>query len=195
VAGAWGLERGALWALDLPAHAPAAGPPDERFAEIGAAETAVLAAAMGVPEAEVAARFRRGCRALATWHGEQLAAYCWLSTGRERVGELARDLVLPNGESYVWDCATLPAFRGRGLYTRLLRTIVDRLGAEGRRRVWIGASSTNQASNRAFTAAGFRPVVAVVALRVAGRGVIVRWRAAPGADVALVAAARRVLSP
>ncbi|HSR23027.1 MAG TPA: GNAT family N-acetyltransferase, partial [Candidatus Eisenbacteria bacterium] len=111
----------------------------------------------------------------------------------ERVGELARDLALPPGESYVWDCGTLPAFRGRGLYTRLLRTIVRALAAQGQLRVWIGASSTNEASNRAFTSAGFRPVVAVVALRVAGHGLLVRWRAAPGADRALVAAARRVL--
>lgn len=187
------MERGALWALDLPAGAPAAAPNDERFAELGPSATAALAAAMGVPEAEVAARFGRGCRALTAWRGEELAAYCWLSTGRERVGELARDLLLPPGESYVWDCATLPGFRGRGLYTRLLRTIVGTLAARGQRRVWIGASSTNEASNRAFTSAGFRPVVAVVALRVAGHGLLVRWRAAPGADPALVAAARRVL--
>lgn len=190
------MERGALWALDLPsARQPPAGPSGERFAEVSAEETALLAAAMEVPPAEVAARFGRGCRALATWQGEELAAYCWLSTGRERIGELARDLVLPDGESYVWDCATLPRFRGRGLYTRLLRTIVGVLATERRRRVWIGASSTNQASNRAFTTAGFQPVVAVVALRLAGRGLIVRWRPAPGASPALVAAARRVLSP
>jgi ribosomal protein S18 acetylase RimI-like enzyme len=124
----------------------------------------------------------------------EIAAYCWISTRRERVGELARDLALPAGESYVWDCATVPRFRGRGLYTSLLREIASTLSGEGQRRVWIGASSTNEASNRTFARVGFRPAAAVVSVRLAGRGVIVRLEGARDADAALVAAARRVLT-
>jgi ribosomal protein S18 acetylase RimI-like enzyme len=155
---------------------------------------ALLAAAMDVPEAAVASRLARGCRALVLWQGDEVASYCWVSTGREHVGELARDLVLADGDAYVWDCATVPRFRGRGLYTALLRSVLAALAAEGRRRAWIGASTTNEASNRTFAAVGFRPAAAVVALRLAGHGLLVRLRPAPGADRTLVAAARRALT-
>ncbi len=146
------------------------------------------------PEAEVASRLSRGSRALAAWHGEDVATYCWVSTRREHVGELGRHLTLPAGESYVWDCATVPAFRGHGLYRGLLCAMAEALAAEGQRRIWIGATSTNQASNRTFEAVGFRAAVSVVSMRLAGHGVIVRLRGAPGAEPDLVAAARRVLT-
>jgi ribosomal protein S18 acetylase RimI-like enzyme len=131
---------------------------------------------------------------LAAWSGDELASYCWLSTRRQRVGELARVLVLPDGESYVWDCATLPRFRGRGLYTHLLRTIVGTLRAEGQRRIWIGTATANAASLRAFASAGFRPAVTMTVLRIAGRGITIRFGAVPGAEPELVAAARHVLA-
>jgi GNAT superfamily N-acetyltransferase len=194
VSARWGVERGALWAIDLPTP----GPPlpsriEVRIAPAGDAAAGPLAAAMNVPAAEVAARMGRGSRALAAWHGEQLAAYCWVSFQREHVGELGRDLFLAPGEPYIWDCATVPRFRGQGLYTSVLRALLDLLAAEGAHRAWIGASSTHAASNHTFVTVGFRAAVAVVAVRLAGRGVIVRIRAAPGADPAPVAAARRML--
>lgn len=195
MAGAWGLERGAVWALDLPAGGPAAaGPGGARFAELGPDGDAALAAAMAVPEVEVDARRRRGCRVIAAWQGDDLASYCWLSTGREHVGELARTFALPAGDTYVWDCATVERFRGRGLYTALLRAILDLLAAEGGRRVWIGAATTNRASNRAFESAGFRPVLAVNSFRLAGRGLLFGFRPDPAAGAALVDAARDVVT-
>ena len=62
------------------------------------------------------------------------------------------------------------------------------------RRAWIGASSTNEASNRTFATVGFRPAASVVSVRLAGRGFIVRLSGAPGADPPLVAAARWLLT-
>jgi len=191
----WGVERGALWALDLP---PADGRVDQRpgvrFAPVGGAEAAALAAAMELAESEVLARLARGCRVIAAWRGDDVASYCWISVHREHVGELARDLTLPAGDSYVWDCATVPRYRGQGLYRSLLRQIAETLADEGQRRVWIGTSSTNAASNRTFATVGFRPAASVVSVRLAGRGVIVRLRGASGADPALVEAARRLLT-
>jgi ribosomal protein S18 acetylase RimI-like enzyme len=191
----WGVERGALWALDLPAAGGRADRrPGVRFAPVGAAEAAALATAMALGEAEVLARLARGSRVIAAWQGDDVASYCWISVHRERVGELARDLSLPAGDSYVWDCATVPRFRGQGLYRSLLRQIAETLAAEGQRRIWIGASTTNEASNHTFATVGFRPAASVVSLRLAGRGVIVWLRGAGGADRALVAAARHLLT-
>jgi ribosomal protein S18 acetylase RimI-like enzyme len=199
VSAAWGLEQGALWALDLradglPRDDASGNGLDVRFAPVSPAAAAALAAAMDLPEAEVVARMARGSQALALWRGEEVASYCWVSARREHVGELARDLTLPAGESYIWDCATVSRFRGRGLYTRLLRAIAAALAEEGQSRAWIGASSTNQASNRTFATVGFRPAVAVVSLRLGGRGLIVRVAGARDADPALVDAARHLLT-
>jgi ribosomal protein S18 acetylase RimI-like enzyme len=191
----WGVERGALWALDLPAgNGRVDVRPGVRFTPIGGAEAALLAAAMEVPESEVVGRLARGCRVLAAWQGDEVASYCWISAHREHVGELARDLSLPAGESYVWDCATVPRYRGQGMYRSLLRRIAETLTGEGQRRVWIGASSTNEASNRTFATVGFVPAASVLSVRLAGRGLIVRLQGARGADPALVTAARRVLT-
>src|SRR5215467_896189 len=191
----WGVERGALWALDLPSSN---GHVDQRsgvrIAPVGGAEAAALAVAMEVPESEVVGRLLRGCRVFAAWQGDEIASYCWISAHREHVGELARDLSLPAGESYVWDCATVPQHRGQGLYRSLLRRIAETLAGEGQRRVWIGATSTNEVSNRTFATVGFLLAASIVSLRLAGHGVIVRLRGARGADPALVAAARRVLT-
>ena len=191
----WGVESGALWALDLPATAGAAGQrPEVRFAAVSAAEAAPLAAAMGLAESEVLGRLARGSRVIAAWQGDEVASYCWISVHRERVGEHARDLTLPAGDSYVWDCATVPRFRGQGLYRSLLRQIAETLAGEGQRRIWIGASSANEASNRTFSTVGFRPAASVLSLRLAGRGILLRLWGASGADPALVAAARRVFT-
>jgi ribosomal protein S18 acetylase RimI-like enzyme len=192
VTDALGVEHGAFWALDLPVpgQAPIARVAT-RFGAVDELAIPTLAAAMAVPEAVVAERLARGSRALALWHGEEVASYCWVSAGREHVGELGRDILLPPGESYVWDCATIERFRGHGLYTSLLRTIADMLAAEGQHRVWTGATTTNEASNRAFTAVGYRPAASVISIRIAGRGFVVRLR---GSDRAMVEAARRLLT-
>ncbi|HEY7198726.1 MAG TPA: GNAT family N-acetyltransferase [Candidatus Dormibacteraeota bacterium] len=190
----WGTEHGVMWALDLPADPPAAAAPaGVRVAEVEASDAAALAAAMDVPGAEVAGRRGRGCRVFGAWCDGELASYCWVSTGRQHVGELARTLVLPEGDAYVWDCATLPPFRGRGIYTHLLRSIVRALSGDGVHRLWIGTGQANEASLRAFRSAGFQPAITMTALRLLGRGFVLRFGAAPGADPELVAAARRVL--
>jgi ribosomal protein S18 acetylase RimI-like enzyme len=191
---AWGVEHGALWALDLPAAAvPPEPPAGISYRLAGDADTVALAAAMAVPESEVLSRTVRGCRAMAAWDRDEVACYGWISTRREHVGELGIDFVLPDGESYIWDCGTVVRQRGRGLYRVLLGEMARTLGAEGQRRVWIGATTTNEASNHTFAAVGFQPAVSVVAVRVAGRGLLFRRRAAPGADPALVADAWRVV--
>lgn len=189
----WTYERGELWARTLasPAPAPLAG---VAFAEITEADAPSLAAAMELADAGAArARFAAGSRCFIARVAGQIACYGWVSRGAERIGELERTLRMRPDEAYIWDCATLPAFRRRGLYTALLRQIVARLGAEGARRVWIGASTSNEPSLRTFANAGFQPAVTVTFARLLG------WRrftarALPGAPTDLVAAAQAALA-
>jgi hypothetical protein len=66
-------------------------------------------------------------------------------------------LVLPRGDRYLWDFATLPAWRGRGLYPHLLQGIIAAEAAEAAR-LWIIHAPENRASCRGIVKAGFAPV-------------------------------------
>src|SRR5215467_5732218 len=118
----WAYERGTLWALDLAGEAsfPVA-PHEAALGEESLEAAAPLAVAMGLPTAcAVQQRFVAGSRCFAARVEGTIAAYGWVSWGTERIGELERSLCLQPDEAYIWDCATLPAYRRRGLYTALL---------------------------------------------------------------------------
>lgn len=184
------VERGLLWArslgpsLDRPGAVEGAS-----FGEIGAERSGELAAAMGSTSTEaVRGRLHGGERAHAWWLEGRIVCYCWATTGSICIGEMDTRLRLPAGETYLFECATLPSHRGRGLYTSLLVAVCGALGEEGLRRAWIGADLPNVASQRAFASAGFQP-----ALASAKTGATVRWSPPAGASPELAAAARALL--
>lgn len=169
----WAFERGTLWVRDvaetendairvLPkirATLGEAGPEDAR----------ALAHVMELADtAEVARRFGEGRRCFVAWVDDAIASYGWVSRGVERIGELERSFRMAPDEAYIWDCATLPKYRGQHLYCALLRYIVTALHRDGVRRVWIGASLQNTPSIRAFATAGFRPVLTLTYARLLG---------------------------
>lgn len=202
----WAFERGVLWALDLedmeerapamPAspHASAA-PLICQEARPGTDEAEErLARAMGLAEAsEIRRRFAAGSRCFVARVGDgDIAGYGWVSRGEERIGELERTLRMRPEEAYIWDCATLPPYRRRGVYTALLLAMADALRGAGVRRVWIGAARGNRPSLGGFARAGFQPVASVTFLRALGLRRF--WlRAEASAQPALVAEARRAL--
>jgi GNAT superfamily N-acetyltransferase len=96
------------------------------------------------------------------WLGDEIVTYGWLSQRDERVGELERVYRVQPGNGYIWHCATLPTYRGQGLYSALLSHITLTLRDEGVQRAWIGANRENRPSLRAFAHVGFQPIVAVV---------------------------------
>jgi len=81
-----------------------------------------------------------------------------VSPDEEYIDELSLRIKLVPGEAYIWDCATVPAFRHRHLYSALLVFIVGELRTEGLCRVWIGADQDNEASQRGIANAGFQHV-------------------------------------
>ena len=136
-------------------------------------------------------RFARGCRCFAAWEDGRVAAYGWLSTGPEWIGELAVEISPLPGEAYVWNCFTLPEHRLRGRFRDLLAGIVAQASAEGLRRLWIGSLG---GATPAVVAAGFRPALEI---RLDRDGDLRRLHLspAPGADPGLAGAARAVLGP
>ena len=89
-----------------------------------------------------------------------------MSFESEEIGELNLRIRLLPGEAYIWDCATLPAFREKGLYSALLGYILRQLHAQTLCRVWIGADYDNIASQKGMARAGFQHVADLVIQRV-----------------------------
>jgi ribosomal protein S18 acetylase RimI-like enzyme len=158
----WAAEDGALWALEPGRAMPAPCEPRATvaFAELGSADIHELAAALGQPHpGALRARLdgRRRCFVLRA--GGQIAAYGWATRGAEAVGELERRFNLRDDEAYIWDCGTLPAWRGRRLYSALVSRVAHQLAADGLARIWIGASLQNRPSISGIANAGFGHVL------------------------------------
>jgi hypothetical protein len=180
-----------LWSLDARgAPAPASPRLAAELVEIGAGPE--LAAAMGRDARLAAGRFVRGCRCFAARVEGGIAAYAWVSTGSEWIGEIDSPIQLSPAEAYVWNCVTLPPYRRRRLYTALLGLVAARLGAEGVRRVWVATLVSLPHAGRGVATAGFRPAAHAVCLRVAWLRLL--WLVAVRqAEPELAASARRVL--
>ncbi|HEX8362867.1 MAG TPA: hypothetical protein VF613_22275 [Longimicrobium sp.] len=118
-------------------------------------DPAVMAALQGRTELEMERRFRAGHHAyVAVLHGAA-AAWGWAATRTAEIGELASTVVIPDDERYLWNFVTLKAFRGMGIYPRLLDGIVE---AEPARRFWIAYAPENHASGAGIRRAGFTDV-------------------------------------
>ena len=87
-----------------------------------------------------------------------LATYGWVTFDEELIGELRLHIRLLPGEAYIWDCSTLPEYRGLRLYPSLLWYIVGELKAQGLRRIWIGADADNLPSQVGMRLCGFHPI-------------------------------------
>jgi GNAT superfamily N-acetyltransferase len=108
----------------------------------------------------MARRLAGGHRAyVARWDGEPVGSG-WNATRDASIGELRLAFALPPGERYLWDFVTLPPWRGRGIYPRLLQAVLAAESAEASR-FWIGHDLGNTPSRKGILAAGFTEVVAV----------------------------------
>ncbi len=186
---------GTFWILDLDRSSRVSLAPrvPTTFQRVGAEAAPSLAQAMGLDDpAVVLQRFARGCRCYVGKVEGVLATYGWVTFDEEEIGELGLRIHLRPGEAYIWNCATLPKYRGLRLYSALLAHIVNELSAAGLHRVWIGADNDNVVSQKGMVLAGFQPVADIVLTRaLAIRRLWVRGR--PGVPEQLLADIRRAL--
>ena len=163
------------------------------FQRAGAEAAPSLAQAMGLDDPGVVLqRFANGKRCYAGRVEDKLVTYGWVTFDEEGIGEIGLRIRLQAGEAYIWDCATLPAYRGQRLYPALLAHMLSELQNEGLRRVWLGTDADNLPSQSGVALVGFQPVVDVIMTRVlAMRRPWVRGR--PGVPEQLVMDARRAL--
>ena len=133
------------------------------FMRVGPEVAQEFAQAMELEDAAVVLqRFARGCQCYAGRIDGGLVTYGWVTFDEESIGELGLSFRLQPGEAYIWDCATLPAFRGQRLYPALLAYMLGALYRAGMHRIWIGADEDNLPSQRGFILAGFTPVVDIL---------------------------------
>lgn len=85
---------------------------------------------------------------------DQPVAYGWLATSKISIGELDINVELPPDDRYLWDFATLPEWQGRGLYPRLLQSILEQ-ESQNAKRLWIIHAPENLPSGAGMSKAGF----------------------------------------
>jgi len=117
----------------------------------------LIASLAGLPTEEVARRRAEGHRPYVISVDGEPAGYGWVATRTCGIGELGFGFYLPAGNRYLWDFATLPAFRGRGIYPALLSEIVRR-ECPPATRLWIIHAPENLPSGVGINRAGFEPV-------------------------------------
>ena len=103
---------------------------------------------------DVTERFEDGHRAYVAFWKDEPAAFGWVATRIAGIGELDFAFSIPVEERYLWNFVTLPEYRGRGIYPRLLQWILDAESFEAEH-FWIAYAPENHASGAGITKAGF----------------------------------------
>jgi GNAT superfamily N-acetyltransferase len=118
------------------------------------ASASTMAALQRRDDADMQRRFVAGHRAYVAYLDDAPAAFGWVATTSAEIGELASTFAIPQGERYLWNFVTLPAYRGLGIYPRLVDAIVRAEAAEAER-FWIAYAPENRASGSGIRKAGF----------------------------------------
>lgn len=184
--------RGTIWVLHLDQEMAAVAPRIQvEFRRLTSDLAPLLASSTdSITLKEINRRLESGRQCYVAWADGQIAGYGWVSFVEEDIGELNVRIKLLPGESYIWDCATLPAFREKLLYSALLIHILGELHAQNICRAWIGADLDNAASQKGIARAGFHHVADLVIERVLAMRQV--WvTGLPGVPDRIVAEARR----
>ena len=172
--------HGTIWVLHVDQEMPAVAPRlRAEFSRLTPDLAPALASSTNsLSLTEITKRIESGRQCHVARVDGQIAAYGWVSFVEEDIGELNLRIKLLAGEAYIWDCATLPAYRRQRLYSALLAYMLDELSAEGLRRIWIGTDVDNVASQKGVGLAGFRPIIDIGTTSTgAGHSIWVRKRA------------------
>ena len=151
-----------------------------------------------ISHAEVTDRLANGHRPYVARMDGQPVAYGWLATSKVSLGELDIDVKLPSGDRYLWDFATLPNWQGRGLYPRLLQSILEQ-EIQIANRFWIIHAPENLPSGAGMSKAGFE-FVGQLSFTLDGKVGLAPYtdsteRARVGADLLQVPLIESVLAP
>ncbi|GCE08056.1 GNAT family N-acetyltransferase [Dictyobacter aurantiacus] len=117
-------------------------------------DSAALAGLMATTEEAVMSMLGAGHRAYLAYMGALPVAVGWSAGGRAEFGGGLVKFEVPIGNRYLYYFITLPAWRGQGIYPRLLQHILR--CEEENERFWIVHQHENVASQRGIEKAGFQ---------------------------------------
>lgn len=151
-----------------------------------------------ISHAEVTDRLTNGHCPYVARMDSQPVGYGWLATSKVSIGELDINVELPPDDCYLWDFATLPDWQGRGLYPRLLQSILEQ-EIQNAKRFWIIHAPENLPSGAGMSKAGFE-FVGQLSFTVDGKVGLAPYpdsteRARIGADLLQVPLIESVLAP
>jgi GNAT superfamily N-acetyltransferase len=128
--------------------------PIPQFSASSSTDTQLIAHITALSRHEIEERFQSGNLIYLAYIDKIPAAYGWVATQEGRVEEIQLFFKLSSRDCYLWDFKTLPAWRGRGIYSHLLQEIVLQ---ESQRadRFWIMYKPDNDISGRGIRKAGF----------------------------------------
>jgi GNAT superfamily N-acetyltransferase len=132
--------------------------PLTQFSAHPSTDIALLADLVQVTEDEIRKRFRTGSVPYIAYIDQVPTAYGWVASKVGDVIEINLHFDLPARNSYLWDFATLPAWRGKGIYPHLLQSIV-RQEQSNFDRYWILYAPFNLASRAGIHKAGFQSLL------------------------------------
>ena len=104
---------------------------------------------------DVTSRLANGHVAFVAYANNQPAAFGWMATEKATIGELNHEIILPEGNKYLWNFRTLEAFRGLGIYPVLLQYII-KSQTKTADRFWIIHAPENKSSLSGIIKAGFQ---------------------------------------
>lgn len=159
---------GLLWTLRLDGSLPpaCASRIPATFQLAGPEVAGDLALVMGFDDpAPVLRRFHLGKQCYIARIEGRIVTYGWITFDEELIGGLGLRVRLLTGEAYIWDCATLPAYRGQRLYPALLAHMQRELQRAGLWRAWIGMDVDNLPSQAGVARAGFQPIIDILQIR------------------------------
>jgi ribosomal protein S18 acetylase RimI-like enzyme len=105
---------------------------------------------------DVARRFDEGHRFFALRVGNEIAAFCWVTTGGR--SEIGNWIPKAPERAVIYNVFTLERHRNRSMATMLLLNVQAELAHEGLRDIVAGASMNNDASIRTLETVGFSRV-------------------------------------
>jgi hypothetical protein len=117
-------------------------------------------------------RLEQGDKPYLAFCGMALAHIAWVCRRREvEMGEIWGSIALGDNEAYIMDCHTSFIFRGKGIYPVVLQRILKDLAEERVNRAYIGCRTSNMASLKGISKAGFSPAKKIRAVRLFGKKV------------------------